>query len=182
MNKKISVEEFVKGYKSISNDKNKEMYVKKHVVDKYIPYEEKCSICSKIINASMYETIKEKKVFKQDTTSRYMLYSLQLISNYTDISINYKESLNDFNLLDKYGLIDVIYTLISQSEKSKIDTILQMKLDDFYENNRSTTSFLNDAIFRIQNVITTFIEKIGIEELDQRKIDIIKEKINNKLK
>lgn len=180
MEKKITVADFVKGYTQISNDKNKEMFIKKHFVDKYIPYEEKCSICKRIIDASMTTDVAGKKVFRQDTTARYMLYSLNIIDLYTDITIDYTKALEQFNLLDKYNLIDVLYLNIPGSDKQKMDTILQMKLDDYYENERSTTGFIEKVYNRFSSVVKEFVERFN-ENIDEYTSTQLRETLKRKI-
>lgn len=148
--KTITLKKFVEGY---DKAENKVEYVDKHILkDKYVPYEEKCNICERIVEATSFQTVKidkvEKKIFKLNSRSRYMLFVLEMIRNYTDIEIKFEngEALNAFNMLCERNLVDVILSEIPETEYSQMSTILNMVLDDMYENERTMRSFVEQKL------------------------------------
>lgn len=169
MDKKITVSNFINEYKSFTNDRVKESCLKKHIFgNKYVPYEEKCAICKGIIDASTKSIIDNKEIFRQDTTARYMLYCLKLIDTYTDIVIDFSKALAEFNMLDKEDFVTLLLDNIPAKEKTKIDTILKMKLDDYYENERSVIGFISKLSDKFNFVkdefVTVFNRKLEEED------------------
>lgn len=179
INKKITVEEFVSAYKSRSAEKSQEALIKTHIVNRYVPYEEKCNICQKIVDSTMKIEKGNAVIFHQDTTARYMLYCLKMIDLYTDIFIDFKKSLDCFNALDQYDLLDAIIKEVPHSECEKINTILKMKVDDFRENERSTASYMSKLFRRVAYTIDTFTEIVN-NALDEETISKLRSKFAKK--
>lgn len=118
--------------------KDKEQYFKDAITTKYIPYQEKIAICENIVNVSMNE--------KQNTPLRYMLFTLSLIDKYTNIDIDFDHPLSDFNMLLESGVGNQIVVRIPDSERDIFQTILDMCMDDYVENNKSLTAFLDTKL------------------------------------
>lgn len=184
MEKKITVENFIKEYKSFNKDRVQESAIKKHVWrNKYVPYEEKCAVCSGIVKASMTAKVNDRDVFKQDTAAQYMLYTLNLINLYTDITINFSNGLAEFNMLEKEGITTLLLHELPAEEKMKMETILKMKLDDFYENERSFLGFIGNLADKYRSIFNKFSDKLVevIENEESKELrDILKRKITNK--
>lgn len=167
MEKKINVENFCIGadrllkIKSADNNENKPLidYIKAHIIKEYVSYVDKCNYATRIIRATSYMNINDdSKVFRQDSTSRYVLHCLALIDLYTDIEIDYSNNIiQDFDMLEQRGLIAQIIAQISDVEVNRFDMIMSMKYEDLMENERSVNSMIQDAMTSINKVL----KKIG---------------------
>ena len=146
----MNVEFFVK---QIAMNKDKEGYVKKRIKTLYIPYEEKVATCENIINATSYI-----EIYKRNTPSRAVFFSLTLIDKYTDIDIDFKNVLKDYNILDENNLIELIIKSLPAKEVSSWRTLLEMIDDDLMVNERSLISFLSDKSEAAQIMIDSFLE------------------------
>ena len=140
----MTVKEFVEKYNNLASEKLKDDMINKSIVLSYLNYEDKCDMCARIISSSNYDNVNGEKIFKQKSTSRYMLTVLSIIDKYTKIDINFagKNVLSDFNMLDKLGLIDGIINAISKTEITKIQKIMEMQLNDLEANERNIVSFI----------------------------------------
>lgn len=133
----MTVQEFIDGYNAANN---KEKYIEKHIVNKYVPYEEKCLDCKNIIESTSFITIGDNKVFKRDTPATRLFFDLTLVDKYTDVDINYKNPASEYNLLQESGVNVLINAMIPEMEFITYNNLLSMTIDDFMENNRSIVS------------------------------------------
>ena len=133
---------------------DKEKYVAKHIVKKYLPYAMKLDLCHRIIDVSMYTTINNAKVFKPDTPVRYLFFVMAIVENYTDIKFNTgssddvalgQQNLESLDLLEESGATEVIMTVIG-ADIQKFNTVLEMMIDDVTDMERSLVPFLDTKI------------------------------------
>ena len=148
----MDYKKFIDEY-NVLNDKIK--YVQKHMLNSYVPYEDKVAECRKIIDITSHKMVningQEHKVYWNNTPMQHMFYILTLISLYTDIewtkdSGDNNENLEVYNELSKNGSIYTIISLITPFEKQSFDTVLNMVEEDTYENERSIPSYLDTKI------------------------------------
>lgn len=190
LNKKVSVEKFVKGVERLIRTglgteqlkKDFGEYVASHVNVDYVPYEEKVNTCNRIARTSHYTTIGEGEsavtYFKQDSTIQSMLFDLSLIDLYTDIEVRFSDhSLDDYNMLEKYDCINLIRSAIPEYEIAKMEAIMSMVIDDIYENERSMVGIIQDTKNGIKNVFgivkSEFVKQLQASGLSLD--DVIKE-------
>lgn len=145
---KISVLNFIKDSKKAADiDK----YMKQRIVVDYIPFEEKIARAQRVINATSYRTLdvdgKERKEFAPSSPSRYMFFILEVISAYTDISIDFKNAPECFNMLNKEALTDMIINYIPEREYNEFGTVFDMVFNDLLDEERSVTSFIENRLF-----------------------------------
>ena len=90
-----------------------------------------------------------------------------IFSLYTKIDISAKESVKDFDMLDKYNLIDIVLDSVPQDELSKFDTVMKMCTDDFIANNYEIHSFINKQIDKVTELLSKNMTPI-IHELSEK--------------
>ena len=143
---KISVENFVKMYKV--NSKAKDLtfkdFIKKHIVTDYVDFVTKDVYCTNIVRATTHAKEGEIEYIKINSTYRYMFFVLRLIELYTDIELDFENGgfVKQYDELNKVGAIDTIINAIPESEYSEFSTLLNMKMDDFYQNEYSVPAIL----------------------------------------
>lgn len=188
-NKKITVDELVKKYNTLNNDDLKQKLIKSIVTTEYLPYELKATICEKIVETSYYIKVKdingnEHKKLHVNSITNYMLYCLSLIDYYTTISIDYNESLESFNKLNKTELLDVILNCIPEREIKEFRMILDMVESDLIQNEYETHAFISSQVERFGELagltLTPLLEQLinAVNNIDDKTID----KIMNGLK
>lgn len=158
MEKKITVKELIEKY---NKNKQDDAQIEKHILSVYVPYEEKCAMCQGVIDATTKVNIGNDTILKQDSAAMVMLYRMQMINKYTDIQIDFSHVLTDYNLLDRYDLIDNIIAYIKTSERKKMDEILSMKIKDYHENYRSFFSLWNSIVDKFKIVGHNFADKLN---------------------
>lgn len=159
----MDYKKFIDEY-NVANDKTK--YVQKHMLNSYVPYEDKVAECRKIIDIASHKMVtvndQEHKIYWNNTPMQHMFYILTLISLYTDLewikdSGDDNENLKVYNELSKNGSIYIIISLITPFEKQSFDTVLNMVEEDTYENERSIPSYLDTKIDALELMLTSVL-------------------------
>ena len=173
----IIIDKLVDGYLKRTSTKMKEEYLKTVIkVKPYIGYGVKIFLADTIIKTSC---LKEGRVYI-DSCKKYMLYIYALIDTYTNIEINQKEWMSQYDRLDSLGLIEPILALIPEKERSTFKTILDMKLDDLMTNRYGIYAYIDEQMDRVAKIAPEIgkafgplIEKLSkqIETLDENKIE-----------
>ena len=144
----MTVKEFVEKYLSTPK-KDRESLVKKHVVNTYIPYEKKVSICKSIVNIAMYVTIGDKKVYKKDTPTANLLVMRTLVDEYTDLQWdNIQNILPEFNLLEENDVLFEIEKIV-QKDCHRLTNIMDIVINDVEDEERSLVPYLDTKITSI---------------------------------
>lgn len=150
----MKIEQFIEEF---NKSQNKETCIKKHVVNDYMSYAQKVSVCNKIVELSSHKYVEDKKVFSLDSTMRYMLFVYAVIDRYTDIELGQGESrVNGFDLLEKHNVMYFISKCLGDEFK-RLETILKMRVDDAYSNERDLASFLETKI----DALNIVLEQMG---------------------
>ena len=175
----ITVKEFVKALTNRSSDDARRVYLEGTLAVKdYERYEVVCAICDQIV-ASSYFTADGQ--FKVDSCKKYLMYVSALLNTYTNIRFDENDALGDFNLLQRYGLVDVIISYIPESQVTMFDSVLNMKSNDLMTNYYEPHAFVREQVVKFAPLILKWIE--GILDVAE---DVIKEidinKINNFIK
>ena len=146
----MNIDEFVKEFSETSD---KVQYIKKHIVEKYVPYEKKIAICKNIIESADYtptiEDIK-KKYYSPNTPLRYVLFCMSIIDVYTDIVLNKTDDNNNnviggFNSLNSIKVFEILFKELDK-EYREIETILNMMIDDTVNKENNLVSFFSTKI------------------------------------
>lgn len=185
MNKeKMTVKEFMKKYNALTNAELKKNYVVSVVKNQYMPYENKVTICQKIVEATYYITTKDKdgnerRKLHVNSTAKYMLYCLNIVNTYTSIEINFKNSLEEFNLLNGSECLDLIFQHIPDREKQEFRKILDLVESDLMQNEYEIHAFISNQVERFGELTSATLSpllKMLIEQvanLDEDKLDKI---------
>lgn len=188
-NKKYTVKEFCEKYNKQKSDDTRLTFVKERMNAKYVPYEVKVAICEKIVENTYYvkdenNGMKTKKL-RINSPAQRMLFGLQLVEQYTDIKIDFKHNLDDFNMLSESGAMVIILTLIPEFEFKEFDMLLNMVCSDVIQNEYETHAFISNQIERFGE-LTGVVLKPAIERLndillnmDEKTIDKMVNKLNN---
>ena len=106
-----------------------------------------------------------------------MLYCLNLVKQYTNIEIDFKNALEEFNMLNKYGLLDMICNTIPERELQEFQMILDMTENDVVHNEYEIHSFISNQIDRFGNlfghIVKPAFDKINdiIKNMDEKTIE-----------
>lgn len=175
----VTVKEFVKALTNRSSDDARRVYLEGTLAVKdYERYEVVCAICDQIV-ASSYFTADGQ--FKVDSCKKYLMYVSALLNTYTNIRFDENDALGDFNLLQRYGLVDVIISYIPESQVTMFDSVLNMKSNDLMTNYYEPHAFVREQVVKFAPLIHKWIEGfLDVAEDVVKEIDI--NKINNFIK
>lgn len=174
--KYVSVKEFVKTIKNRASEDARRVYIEGTLAVKdYERYEVVCVICDQIIANSYFTTDGQ---FKVDSCKKYLLYVSALLNTYTNIKFDENDMLGDFNLLQRYGLIDVIINYIPEAQVAMFDSVLNMKSNDIMTNYYEPHAFVKEQLVKFAPLIHGWIESfLGAAESFMGEIDM--DKIRN---
>lgn len=182
--KKYTVKEFVKKYNDAKSDEVKEILVKSIMNPQYVDYEKKIAICEKIVAVSYYKKDKNgNKKLHIDSPSQYMGYCLWLVKEYTNVEVDFKNSLEEFNLLNKNGLFDAVISFIPERELKEFRMILDMVENDVIQNEYETHAFIANQVERFGELagvaLKPAIEQLNktLENMDEKTVENIIDKL-----
>jgi len=177
----MRIDTFVTLYNARKTADDKADAINKIMKNEHIGYADKVDRVG-IIAKDSYHTKKkdvngvEREVFEQNSAAKYMLYSLTLVDLYTDLEIDYKKCLEQFEKLNG-EILDGIINSIDERERKEFQMLLEFACDDLLVNEYELHSFIREQIDRFGELIGTLIAP-ALENLDIGKI----EEVMNKLK
>ena len=171
--KYVSVKEFIKTIKNRASEDARRVYIEGTLAVKdYERYEVVCAICDQIIANSYFTTDGQ---FKVDSCKKYLLYVSALLNTYTNIRFDENDMLGDFNLLQRYGLIDIIINYIPEAQVAMFDSVLNMKSNDIMTNYYEPHAFVKEQLVKFAPLIHGWIESfLGAAEEMIKDIDVNK--------
>ena len=185
---KCTVKEFCEKYNETNVEQTKIAFVEKIMNSHYVPYEMKITICEKIIESSYYKKNNNVKKLHVNSPAKYMLYCLYLIKQYTNIQIDFSNTLEEFNLLNEFGLLDMIYRNIPEKELKEFSMILDMVESDILQNEYETHAFISNQVERFGNLIGVTLKPVAdkiantLENIAEEDVEKIGNKIEKVLK
>lgn len=167
--KGMTVDNFIKNYKSSNN---KEQFWKKHITTTYIPVLKKQAYSTIIADKGNHITVGDRTTFKSQSLVTYISFTMRLIDLYTDIDVKFKdgEFVNQYDELNKNGLINEIVAAIPESEYKEFKTILQMETDDLYQNEYSVPALLysiKESLSMSSEVMSKALDNIDLSALQK---------------
>jgi hypothetical protein len=155
-------------------------WIKKELgVKEYLPFAEKRELCKVVLDASC---TKEDGLVKVDSVTRYIIFTLSVLSRYTTLEFSSGEdaeydSLDEYDMLCESHLLDIIIAVLGD-EYTACNNMLNMMMDDIMTNNNTVEAVLGHALGKVSDslddLIGAFAEKVEEMELDLSQIDIDK--------
>jgi hypothetical protein len=145
----------------------------------YVPFADKRELCSAVIEACC---TKENGLIKIDSVTRYIIFTISIISKYTILEFSSGEeydSLDEYDMLCEVGLLNPILALIGD-EYATCNNMLNMMMEDVIANNNTVEAVLGRALGNVSDslddLISTFARKVEEMEIDLNQIDFDKYK------
>lgn len=180
----MNIKEFIENYnaKRFMNTKQgvdeRVEWIKKELgVKEYLPFAEKRELCKVVLDACC---TKEDGLVKVDSVTRYIIFTITVISRYTNLEFSSGEdveydSLDEYDMLCENRLLDIILAVIGD-EYATCNNMLNMMMDDIMTNNNTVEAVLGHALGKVSDslddLIGTFADKVEEMELDLSQIDI----------
>lgn len=180
----MTIQEFIQDFKAkkIVNNKLNEHAVEDYIketlqVKTYIPFAEKRELCASILEKSCN---RRNGIITVDSVSRYILFTITILTKYTNLEFNSDENLDslfEYDLLCESGLLDCILSVIGD-EYTKCNNMLNMMLQDVIDNNNTLESVISnisgELLDKVEDFIDVLSEKVENANLDLNQIDIEK--------
>ena len=158
-------------------------YIKKRLVVKdYLPFSEKRELCARVLEVCNKRD--NSGLIKVDSVSRYIVFTLSILSAYTQFEFSSGEdaefdSLDEYDMLCENHLLNPILEVIGE-EYTACNNMLNMMMADIEANNNTVEAVLGHTLGRVTDSIDNFIdvlaEKVEEMDLDLSQIDIDKYK------
>ena len=132
----MKVEDLIKLTKS-----KKDYDFSQRIKMKYMPYSEKCALVKSVIENTSYEEQEGKRIYKRNTAGMLFVFTMQLISRYTDLEFEKENVVVVYDALMESGLMNKLMAQIPEEEISILRGMLDMQRDDEEMNTRSLISF-----------------------------------------
>ena len=148
----------------------------------YIPFAEKRELCANVLNSC--NTKEDSGLVKVDSVSRYFVFTISIISKYTNLEFSSGEdtefdSLDEYDMLCQADLLNPILEVIGE-EYITCNNILNMMMSDIVANNNTVENVvamvLGDLGESVDDFITVLSDKVESLNLDLNRIDINKYK------
>lgn len=157
-----------------------EKYLKETLnVKEYISFADKRELCRGVLDASCTQT---NGVVEMDSVSRYILFTVAMLTTYTDLEFGNDDDLDtidEYDLLCQSGLLNSVIGVIGD-EYGVCNNLLNMMMADIDANNNNMAVVIGRAADRLLNIIDGFATVLSgkVEEmnLDLSQIDIEKYK------
>ena len=179
---KITVKEFIEQSKGIQNTTYKPNAVEEYIrssleIKTYVPFVEKREMCATVLAGACKNV---GSIVEVDSVSRYLLFTIAIISKYTNLTF---ENTDDLDAIDQYdmlcqsGLLNEILNVIG-GEYEVCNNILNMMMADINANNNNVAAVFDKALQEILLYVGNFADalsdKVENWELDLNQIDIDK--------
>ena len=160
MNKDFNVKSFVEEYEKHLNNDDKAKFLKSKLkTEKYIPYADKLTFAENIVKHSSYAMVKEGGKLKQtdkialNSPMRYILFVMTVVDKYTNIEVNFKNIMPDFDALNFNSLIEVIFEKVGDKETAEFNTVVEMVLNDFMANKYQFKNYIDDTLLKVSGLV-----------------------------
>ncbi len=199
MNKEYTVQEFTEAYLRNADDAAKKSFLNNNLkTESYIGYNRKLALADRIVQSSSYrtetaadedgaETLRQTADIKIDSNMRYFLSVYTIVQTYTNIDMNIQNMPEEFDELNRLGLIKAILEAVPENELEEFRTILRRTYEDFIANSYENHAFISNQVQRISNalgsVLKPFLDRAAsMDEKDFEKLGKGMEKIFKSVK
>lgn len=149
----MKVNEFVDGFNK-ANDKEK--YIKKHIINTYVPYEKKIAVARSIVDNTSHIKIDNEQKFYVNSPQKYMLFITSLFREYTDVIFG-DNILSEFNALECCGAVDMLPKQIG-NDYQRFKIVVDMIYEDTVQNERDLVSFIENKITAFSKMADALID------------------------
>lgn len=170
----MKLDTFLKLYSVRKNEEEREAFVKEHITNTHVSYTDKCDRAELIARSSYYVKEKdengvEQKKFHQNSAAKYMLYSLAVVDMFTDIDVDFKNSVDFFEKING-EILDYIVFNVNERELKEFRMLMDFACDDLLTNEYENHAFFKEQVERFGKLIGSSIIPI-VKDLDNETIN-----------
>lgn len=159
----MKIKEFVEGIK------NGKISVEDHVLDRYVPIEEKQARAEMIVENAYYSVRDDgTREFRANSVALYMMMCMTLLDLYTDIERE-GNILEDFNALNEVGVFKFICQNVSKREIDEFKNVLDWQEKDLIKNEYEIGGYMQRQVERfaliLGNVLGPVLDNFDVEKV-----------------
>ena len=179
-NNNMKLNTFVTLFENKKRNGGVEEFVKEHIKDKYVPIEEKQVRANTIVENTYYETNDDgEKSFHVNSVAHLLFTMLTLVDMYTDIEIEFKHGLEQYNKLKECGALDYLVAHMNKNEIDDFKMVLTGVQNDVMTNEYEPHAYFASQVERFGKLLGFVIEPF-LDKLNAQDIVGIVEKLNLK--
>ena len=164
--KTMTVKEFVEKYDAAESDIENTALLKGIIVRKYVPITDKCALCQAMVKSA---NVTDGKM-DMNSVALYVSYIiLGVVNLYTSIEIETKNAMEQYDMLQSRGLVDLITHFIGEDLK-ELQTVLNMCRDDFNARYYSTPGIVNRLVDLVQDTVGEVMKQLDSETIEGLKV------------
>ena len=164
--KTMTVKEFVEKYDAAESDIEKTALLEGIIVRKYVPIADKCALCQAMVKSA---NVTDGKM-DMNSVALYVSYIiLGVVNLYTSIEIETKNAMEQYDMLQSRGLVDLITHFIGEDLK-ELQTVLNMCRDDFNARYYSTPGIVNRLVDLVQDTVGEVMKQLDPESIEGLKV------------
>lgn len=164
--KTMTVKEFVEKYDAAESDIEKTALLEGIIVRKYVPITDKCALCQSMVKSA---NVTDGKM-DMNSVALYVSYIiLGVVNLYTSIEIETKNAMEQYDMLQSRGLVDLITHFIGEDLK-ELQTVLNMCRDDFNARYYSTPGIVNRLVDLVQDTVGEVMKQLDPESIEGLKV------------
>ena len=157
----MTIQELVdelKGSKYTSDEKKIE-YLKKHLKTTYLPYLQKISACSSVLNTIRYTEVQGRKMYTPSGANEYVMKIYSILRMYYDFNIEAEENYEILDKLEENDLTELVLKAVGK-DLMRYDAVYNIISEDM-SYNASLVPYLEnkmDAISMTLNAMVPVLE------------------------
>ena len=168
-------------------DQLKEQYLKDNLkITTYVPFVKKVSYATTLAQNTMID--KETGNVKVSSEANYLFFVRSIIELYTDLEIEDKSFYDEYDLLNKSGVLEKIMQMIPEKEISEFKMLCDFKQKDILTNQYEMHSYISNQVTRFGELIGIMLKPImgkisdQLENMDEKNVDKIAKALERGLK
>lgn len=172
----MTVKEFVEKYNQINTKTAKASMIKSILKDVlYLTFEEKVDLSNKIVTISAYKP--NTNTINLRSYIKYWLFAQAIVDNYTTLDVDSKNWIEEYNELNRNGVMNAIVNSIPEDEFNELKMVLDMQWNDAITNCNLTVNIVQKVFDNIKDIFNQEEAQKLIAQYLDKKTDVIKNKI-----
>lgn len=185
----MTIKDFVQEANKVANDSIKAKRIDGMLkTKKYLNIASKIDLSDKITSAALTKKDADgNEEFHINSVTKYILHVMTMVDLYTDLEVDFKNLLAEYDLLNENGLLEVILSQIGEKEIAECQMFLDMAWNDRIQNELSTHAFISKQVDRFGTLAGVTLSPViasltkTISELDDDKVkQIVEAVVTNK--
>ncbi len=168
----ITITELLKRLED-AQSKNKKYDLSKHLKRIYVPHLEKIKAMETVVNRCSYNEINGKQVYCRHTPTLYFTLQARTLQLYFDLE--FENVIDDYDALAAAGVLEPLMSLIPETERTELKTMMLMIRDDIEFNTREIVPFLETKLEAFGIGANSLFDALNSPEIKEKIAELTKE-------